>query len=66
MDALMKSYLEYNAEKDYNGAQGRAIVDALLDRCGGNLEVMRKRIALAKLEKSLFKARETGKGIVIS
>lgn len=66
MDNLMKAYLEYDPDKDYNGAQGRAIADALLDRCGGNLEIMRKKIALAKLEKSLLEISETGKGIVIS
>ena len=62
----MKLYLEYDPDKDYNGAQGRAIADALLDRCGGNLEVMRKKIALAKLEKSLSGLEGTGKHIKIN
>jgi hypothetical protein len=65
MDKLMKSYIEYDPDKDYTGAQGMAIADALLDRCGGNLEVMRKKIALAKLEKSLFELQEKRKGWVL-
>ena len=66
MNSLMKAYLEYDSDTDYNGAQGRAIADALLDSCDGNLEVMRKKIVLAKLEKSLLQASVSKKGIVIS
>ena len=61
----MKAYLEYDSDEDYNGARGRAIADALLDKYHGNFEKMRKQITLARLEKSLLEIQRQNKSLVL-